>query len=158
MKTKLIEEFGLRGVYHPMGADDPARLEEFEKTLGRPLPEDYREFLLHLAPSMFSRNVEFRPLEPSPWRGSDGLNMLEVFYGPDKKDGYDVIRRYETADGIPEGMISISFDPGASKILLALDEPAGRVYFQDKDTGKVYLCANTFTDFINSMELLDDDE
>jgi hypothetical protein len=155
MKTKLTEKFGLHGIHRPMGADNPDRLVEFEKILGTSLPDDYRDFLLHLAPSAFDYDVKLRPLVASPW-ATNGLNRLQAFYGFDSNSAYDIISSYETIEGVPEGMIPISFDGGSNNILLALSEPAGRIYFQDKDTGNVYLCAHTFTDFLNRFESVDE--
>jgi hypothetical protein len=55
-------------------------------------------------------------------------------------------------------MFAIGHDPGASSILMSLNDPPGQVYFEDKDDGEVYLCANTFTEFLQSFELVPEDE
>lgn len=158
-ETRLLKEFRLKGIRHPMGADDPARIEELEKAAGWPLPEDYREFLLKYAPSSFSRYVVFGPLlEPSPSTRSGAL-AVGVFLGLDEGDSYDIILNYEiTRDHYPEGLIPIGEDGGSSKVLLALDEPAGRVYYQDRQDGNVYLCANSFTEFIERSRIDYDNE
>ena len=162
-KAKLIGEFKLRGVHREMGADDPARLEELEKLIGTRLPEDYRQFLLELAPSHFYRYVCYRPLEPNPW-GHNGLNEVGVFLGLYKGNMYDVIRSYEIHSGdgfIPSNTLTISIDSAGNRLLLALAEPAGRIYFQDKNTGKNHLCANSFTELLDRCEIdydNDDDE
>jgi len=156
MKDLLTGDMALQGIYHPMGADNPARIDELERLTGYTLPADYREFLLHFAPSMFVRNVCFRPLEARP--GGYPYEKAQAFFGLDENNIYDVIGNYNnTNDQYPAGMIPIAFDGGANRILLALDAPAGRIYYQSKFHGnKLYLCANTFTGFLNSCVIVDD--
>jgi len=155
IKDLLTGDLALEGIYHPMGADDPARIEELERATGFPLPADYKEFLLHFAPSGFVRHVCYQPLESLP--GDAGYLAVEVFFGLDKGDIYDLIRKYNnTSDQYPAGMIPIGFDGGANRTLLALNEPAGRVYYQSKFFNRMYLCAHTFTDFLKRCEFVDD--
>ena len=145
MKDLFTGDLTLRGVYREMGADDPARIDELERLTGYTLPPDYREFLLHFAPSTFVRSICYRPLES---RGREPYQIPEVFFGFNKGDMYDVIGNFQSTSGMyPANMIPFSFDPGANKILIALDEPAGRIYYQDKFTGKLYLCALSLRDF-----------
>ncbi len=81
---------------------------------------------------------------------------MGVFLGLNEGTNQDIIENYLTSEDIPLGMLPIGYDGGDNNILLALDGPAGRVYFQDKDTGKFYLCANTFTDFLDSFVPLEE--
>lgn len=154
MNDNLFDQFDLEGIKREMGADDPARLDELERATGRPLPDDYRLFLLTKAPCRFRTHMEFRPLEDNPWARPEGLNLFQLFYGLDSDSIYDVIKTYNRMDTdfVPPHMLPIGFDPGASNIVMALDEPAGRIYFQDSDSGDFFLCANSFTDFLKSFE------
>lgn len=154
MSANPFDEYDLKGFHGKMGADDRARLDELERATGLPLPADYRLFLLTKAPCYFRTHMEYRSLERSPWTGPDGLNLFEVFHGLDKEGIYDVLDLYERADKdfVPLHVIPIGFDPGASRVVMALDDPPGRIYFQDSDSGDFFLCANSFTDFIKSFE------
>ena len=158
MNRKLISKLGLEADEYRPGADDPKRIAEFEKAIGKRLPEDYREFLLEFAPGGFSGNAAFRPLEPTPW-SEDGLNCFDAFYGVEENSTFDLTTMYrDTRGAIPSGMFAIGYDSGSNNILMSLNDPKGQIYFEDKDDGEVYLCANTFTEFLQSFELLPDEE
>src|SRR5690349_17818511 len=65
MISKILKKFGYEcDAEDGKGAFDPKRIPEFEQILGKPLPADYREFLLKYAPGGFNKDVQFRPLEP----------------------------------------------------------------------------------------------
>ena len=130
-----------------MGADDPARIAELETMLGLPLPADYREFLLHMAPCSFKYRLDFYPIVPS----QIGPVSQDAFLGLEKGFGVDIIRIHEIAvmnQVIPPNMLGIAYDSGANKFLIALDEPPGRIYYQEKFTDRIHLCGHTFTDFV----------
>ena len=130
-----------------MGPDDPSRIVELENMLGMPLPGDYREFLLHMAPCAFKYHLDFSPIAPS----NLGQVSQDAFFGLEEGSGFDIVRVRERAvrnQATPLSMLGIAYDSGGRKFLIALDEPPDRIYHQEDFTDRIHLCGHTFTDFV----------
>ena len=70
-----LEHLGLQGLTgHFLGATDD-EITEFESQIGFTLPKGYRSFLKRFGASLFTENVGFKALEPSPW-AVDGIESF----------------------------------------------------------------------------------
>jgi len=91
----------------------------------------------------------FSSIEPSPW-SVDQNECFDLFYGCSPDPGFDLCRINTRLKGdIPEGTIAIGHDPGSNLILLAWN--TNQVLFFDKETGKTFLIAANFDNFLNSF-------
>jgi len=155
MRSDLVEHLGLRGIGGSfVGATDQdfGKLEQYCRYQ---LPEDYKAFLKSYGASLFTKDVVFKLIEPSPW-ANDGVQSLAVLYGISSKPGFDLINQDVQLDAdLPEGMIAIGHDEGGSHILMRLAD--GHIFFCDKETRKTYLIAETFTAFLDSFYKLEQD-
>jgi hypothetical protein len=151
LREMLVKNLGLQGVKGDFQGASIADMAEAERSLNLRLPDDYRNFLQEFGASLFTEDVVFTPLEPSPW--SVGRNeCFDVFYGISADSGFDLCRVNSRLKGnIPVGTIAIGHDSGSNLILLSLG--ANEIRFFDKETGATFLIAVGFTDFLNSFHL-----
>ncbi|WP_175830539.1 SMI1/KNR4 family protein [Burkholderia cepacia] len=91
-----------------------------------PLPDDYRNLLLHFGGDIeFNSLIKFRSDEPSPWVAQDGTDSLELLYGLSSKYGSTILERVETYKGrIPADWIPIGEAPGGNQVCLRI-HPSG---------------------------------
>lgn len=149
MKQELIEKLGLQGVAGELNGASESQIIKSEAKLKIRLPDDYKEFLRKFGPSLFTEEVVFTPIEPSPW-AIDGDECFDVFYGISTDSGFDVAQINNRLKGeIPDGTIAIGHDSGSNKILLFLD--TNQVRFLDKETGVTFLIAHNFGDFLKTF-------
>jgi hypothetical protein len=140
-------------------------IEQIEKEIGCSLPNDYVNFLLNyggLALSMASASFyrqdgEFDAVGP------------EIIYG--FNDMYDLIETYRIyKERMPSELIPILCDAGGGEICLSVNgDNKGAVYYwdryleEDPEEGEeigysnLFLIGKTFDDFINSLEVFDDE-
>lgn len=147
-------------------------LKKYEGIVEKPLPVDYREFLLHYGSAfVLDKYVCFEFHKKPMWEGSKEALTIDVFYGFD--EGLNNLFRNETIFGarLPSNIIPIGGTTFDSQVCLCLDaENFGRVYFWDKDDereitgdrendfGNVYLVAESFSEFIESLFVAEDKE
>jgi SMI1-KNR4 cell-wall len=149
MKQNLIKNLGLQGVKGPFQGASMADIVEAEKKLNLRLPDDYRRFLQEFGASLFTEDVVFTPIEPSPWT-VDGNECFDVFYGISVDPGFDLCRANNRLKGdIPVGTIAVGYDSGSNQVLLSVD--TNQIRFFDKETGRTFLIAASFTDFLKSF-------
>lgn len=124
----------------------------FEMSIAARLPDDYRAFLL--------RHNGGYP-EPAGFRGGD--ESVEFFFGLWQK--YADLN-YETLAHrgvIPAEMIPIASDAFGNCVLLEVRGPnRGRIWFWDHEMSgdpakSVSLLANSFTEFVESLDPTDDE-
>lgn len=146
--------------WRPVGLSD---IEEYEAKLGVEFPDDYKEFLLKYSGQAPDRGPRFPYLDEYPG-GDEGI--LSVFFGIMPDSGYDLLEATDTYEGrVPEDLLPIAEDPGGNVILLGVGgEDRGKVYFFDHeeerpvpegeeiDRSNLYLIANSFGDFIESLK------
>jgi hypothetical protein len=149
-RKKLINELGLRGVNGEFKGASLSQIAETEKNLNLALPDDYRRFLQEFGVALFAEEVAIKPIEPSPW-SVDGKECFDIFYGVSADPAFDLCRINTRLKGdIPIGTIAIGHDSGSNLVLLSLVD--NQIRFFDKETGKTFLIATSFTDFLNSFQ------
>ncbi|NWJ46824.1 MAG: SMI1/KNR4 family protein [Chloroflexi bacterium] len=133
-------------------------IQQAEKELGVQFPDSYCAFLLehnggHPLQSSFPLTEEL--LTP---RGS-----IHWFFCIDKSSVYDIRKKMRTyEDRVPSNFLTIAADPGGNLICISFKGvDAGKVYYWDHEGEldkssvdsyeNVYLIANTFEEFINSL-------
>jgi len=101
-------------------------LADLEAEVG-PLPDDYRNLLLHFGGDIeFNSFIKFRTDEPSPWAAEDGTDSLEILYGLESKYGLSMLQMVETYKGrIPADWIPIGEAPGGNQICLRVHSSGG---------------------------------
>ncbi len=138
---------------------------QYEKKLGVDFPQDYTNYLLRHSGEVIDGSPMFPYLE-SYSGGNKGV--LGVLFGvlPNEDDDYDLLESFETYFGrIPNDLLPIGEDPGGNIICLGVkDKRKAKVYFWDHeeekpvlegeniDDSNLYLIANSFTEFILSLE------
>jgi hypothetical protein len=140
----------------------------FEKETGVKLSQDYLDFLLNYGGFGFDGYVDFPFLDYYP---KDDRALINVFWGVGCK--YDFFNAYYTYEQrIPPELIPIASDPGSNVICIAVSgNIQGKIYFWDhseelikqgdtyvQNDNNLYLVANSFDDFINSLEFYNDEE
>lgn len=144
-------------------------IKQIEEAISRSFPADYINFLINFGGSAFEGYVDFCFLDKY---SHDERGLLSVFFGVRPGDGYDLMRNYETyRERIPPNFLPIADDPGGNLICLSIDgDDKGSVYFWDHNEeeipsdgevagySNVYLLARTFSEFINSLQKVEDEE
>jgi hypothetical protein len=149
MNSESLKKLGLTRISEsPLPAEE--RVRAVETSLGFPFSGEYKHFLRSYGASLFTEDVGFEPVQASPWT-SEGLNTLDVLYGISTDIGFDISHVNERLKGdIPADSIAVGHDPGSNLLLL---NRQGEVLFFDKETGQVYLCAHSFSAFLESFRL-----
>lgn len=149
MQHYLINSFGLQGVKGGFEGASEAQINETEKSIKSSLPEEYRKFLREFGASLFTDDVVFTPIEPSPW-AVGGDECFDAFYGISADPGFDLCRVNARLKGnLPNETIAIGHDSGSNLILLSL--ATHQILFLDKETGKTYVIAADFENFLKSF-------
>ncbi len=181
----MIERVG--GVYpiggsefEPLSADEMA---ELEKKLKTTFPPNYRQLLGTYGAIGFNGTSEddpyvyFESTEPLPeYITSEPQALIRAFYGRDIHDYLQMFR-----GRMPDTLIPIAHDGGAGQLCLGIAaDDLGKVYYWDmsdeplddeefeedygypkppeEDRKNLYLVANTFDDFLNTLRPSDTDE
>jgi SMI1-KNR4 cell-wall len=166
-KMEYFQGYDLRnGMYLRPNADD---IERIEALINSKLPEDYLDFLVHYG-GFGLRYDAFFPFQTVT--AVEDTSGVEVFYGVMPGDAYDLESYYKTFEGrIPRNLMPIAGDQMGGQICLSISgEDKGSVYFWDNqfeknvEEGKepgysnVYLLAESFDGFINSLILYKDED
>lgn len=146
--------------HHSDGPADPARVAALEASLGVPLPDDYRQFLLahnggrpKPAKFVFARRT-------GPYTDSLVDWFLALYDG--EHSNLETVRGW-LRGRIPPGLLPIAIDPFGNFVLLGLagaaGGAAGKVYFwdheeepaQQPDWSNIDLVADSFDAFLAGL-------
>jgi len=127
-----------------------------ERHVGAGLPLPYRQFLLEynggrVSPDCFDFNRN----------GEEDGSMVDWFLRIGDEGWSNMYKYLEVyKDRVPDGFMPIAHDPGGNLILISL-QGDGRIYYWDHDeeveegqapgTRNVYLVANSFPEFLDSL-------
>lgn len=159
--------------------DDFATIEniqQIERQLNLVLPNEYKNFLIDYGLSGFNKGYVYFPIYENCPGGDKGI--LDVFFGVYPDDPNDILDNYDCYNGrMSPDLFPIAGDPGGNIICMSLNKNnMGAIYFwshddeviveegEEIDNSNLYLIANSFEEFINSLELKlyetsnDDDE
>ncbi|MGL5833923.1 MAG: SMI1/KNR4 family protein [Waterburya sp.] len=139
-------------------------IEQLEKQLGFELPSNYKDFLSFYGLSAFEEYVYFPFQESYP---KDDKGLFSVFFGIYSDDSYDLIDNYYSYQGrMSSNLLPIANDPGGNIICMSINtDDKENIYFWDHedeivvekgakiDNSNLYLIANSFDEFINSLEI-----
>jgi hypothetical protein len=139
----------------PYGALSEKNLQNFETSLGCPLPSDYREFLL-----------QYNGGKPAPgffWivKGEDGSEVNQ-FYGLHEGPKWlSIAYEFGKSYGLPTDMLAIGDDGTGNLLCIEIAGPqAGSVYFLDHEAhpksmpdacNGIYKLAGSFSEFLGSL-------
>ena len=136
------------------------RVTAFERTIGGPLPDDYRAFVIACNGGYLGGALPFR-IPP------DNNSSVNHIGGLRDEDYFSLELACETYDGrIPRDLIWIMDDPGGNALCLGIGrEHRGRVYFWSHEfepddewdgmvesAGNVTLIASSFTEFVGGLQ------
>ncbi|KQY87325.1 hypothetical protein ASD24_05545 [Paenibacillus sp. Root52] len=159
---------------------DKGKVENIEKKYVISLPELYKHFLLSYEEVEFEQEIQFKTIENTPWSHGDGFESLASFFVT--SDGTNKLEKKieQYYERIPTSIFPIADDSAGNLICIGVkdDEYRGRIYFWDhenelvakvmldedlKDVSSidnywdnVYLIAESFIDFIRSLEMKND--
>lgn len=139
--------------------DKPVRLSEkalldFERTIGHPLPVDYRQFLSRYG-FVSGAGVAF----PEYGQPAKPYGGVEVFLGVKPDDGYDIMDTKEGLAGrLPDHLLPIADSPGGLICLALIGVDTAKIFWwgfewiSGANTQPVLL-ADDFDSFMNSLYL-----
>jgi hypothetical protein len=137
-----------------------AAIRKAEKQLGVVFPDDYRAFLRTINGGV-PTPLEFAMAEP----GRPGERIcIDFFYGIGAtRERNDLLYAQQqiigSTDTLPEGFVTIGFDPGAAPYFISTTgKRVGAIYFYDPsgflDPGKspkLYVAASSFSDLLDRL-------
>jgi hypothetical protein len=136
------------GITHGVSEQEIAHVEQL---LQMRLPNEYREFLRKFGASRFTEDVVFSPMEPSSW-AVDGDECFDLFYGITKNPHANIVNiNQRLKKKLSVGSIAIGHDSGLNLILLRPE--TNEVRFLERDTGRTYLIANSFNEFLRRFHV-----
>ena len=116
----------------------PEAILAFEAQVGAKLPDDYKAFLLkynggYIEPMMKykrSKIMGCKPLSRDEHLSETENERIQALFGLDPKHSLSLQREYEIyGDELPEGFLSIGYDPFGILILISLrTSTKGRIY------------------------------
>jgi SMI1-KNR4 cell-wall len=136
---------------------------QFEIQIETAFQSNYRDFLQHYGGYAFDRLVCYPYLEPF-YGGKEG--SLDLFFGLIDDENYGLLNNWNIYKGrMPSNLLPIATDPGGNIICLSLDkETQEAIYFWDHSEegidnksprySNIYLVANSFDEFMNSLHCL----
>ena len=140
----------------PFGRATKEAIEELERIIGFPLPDDYKKFLR--AYNGGTSKIRYRTFFVK------GLNQeipLDVLYGIKVKTPFDLIECYEEfeEDLLPNSLI-IGDDPGGGFIVLITSPEHNGIYYwdhsfyfpQSSEENNIYKIADHFGDFLQGLK------
>jgi len=162
--TNFIEKLNSLSIRPLKGEYSDSSLNLLDKLKELGAVDDYVAFIEKFSvTSVFDKEVKFYGLEASP-TSDEGKELLEVLFAVCDDSNNDLIRINETYSGqLPEGMLIIGEVTGNNLLCLSLSvESSGKVYVWNRDSlsndKSCYLAANSFLDFIESLQEEDVDE
>jgi len=144
-------------------------IKQIEKELGYTLPTDYVDFILHYGGCGFS-DVSYPLIDYCP---IGDRQLLSICFGILPKDSYDLLNNYCTfRERIPPNLLPIGGDGMGNLVCLSINgDDKESVYFWQHDAEEIvgsnehqgypediYLSAKSFDQFINSLEIDDEDD
>lgn len=124
-----------------------------ENVYGVRLPEDYREFLVDYAPCYMNEDLKYKPFSTTPLIDENGYDAVGVMYGAAEEpyNILDVVDSY--MDDLGSNVLGIADgNPGDVIVLGLVPSNRGKIYYWHHDDGCLYMIAESFEDFILSME------
>ena len=85
-----LRDLGLQSITETTQRPGKDEIQKIESEFGAKLPRDYVEFLSTEGASLFTEDVVYKPLAPSPW-AEDGFQQFDLFYGVSDDPGFDVL-------------------------------------------------------------------
>lgn len=166
MESLFFYDIG-KGKYEPTTRDDIAKIEEI---VGFTLPKDYVDFLLDYGGFSSSTLCPLKEVFRKENGEPDYKISVDVFLSAQpNREGRRLIGTYHALRGrMPFNFLPIADSAGGDTICLCLNgENEGKIYFWEmyfeeeinEDEGEepgysnVYLAANSFDEFIDSLEL-----
>lgn len=164
-----MDTLRLSPVQQEYSAPSEADIDTIAREVQQPIPEQYRKFFCAFGGQAPGGYAYFGFLSPHP---TMKRGVIDVFFGVIPGDSYDIFWNLQTYKGrIPSKLLPIASDPGGNIICLSLQgQDLGSVYFWDhsreEDVGgneepgfsNVYLIARSLDEFINSLEMVPDDD
>jgi hypothetical protein len=170
MKQKKSEKMDFFQAYEVGQSKRPTLkdIEQIEREIGYFLPNDYVDFLVHYGGFATSLYVSFAFHRPDAELDEA---FAEIFYGFLLGDTHDLIENHHIyKERMPSNLTPIARDSGGGEICLSVNgDDKGAVYYwdryleEDPEDGEeigysnLFLIARTFDDFINSLEIYDDE-
>jgi hypothetical protein len=153
-------------ISQPHGKISALKIQELEASIGYPLPNDYRNFLLACNGGRTEEGIfDYKLPDGRTWTGG-----VREFLGFDLEYQKN-IEFFLTMRGerVPANTIPIATDEGGNFIVLSfIGEDTGKVYFWDHNEEtevdsqptyeNMYFIANSFTDFLNCLRPLSEEE
>lgn len=162
MKNKLTE-LGLEKSKRAIEVT-PEYIQKLEETIGVLLPEDYKRILYLFSSSYFFKQIRFPTLDIIPETGGR-IGSINYMFGR-CSGSYNLLVNFDFyLDRTPASVMPIGGIGGCLICLGIKDGVTGKVYYWDSDYesdgnptfDNMYLIANSFEEFIRSMESQDDD-
>lgn len=155
---------------------DEGYLKIIEERFKVSFPEGYRQFLLRYGNSSFEQDIQFRAVEKTSWSNDNNLGSFGSFFVIDDETNNLENRIEQYYDRMPTLILPIADDSAGNLICIGVkDKYQGKIYFWDHEDelvakimlneevqGKVsiddywenvYLIANSFFEFISSLEI-----
>lgn len=157
-----IDEF-LSHIDDKLPPAPPAQFSAFERSIGHPLPDDYRRFLTACNGGYVGGSLWFNGPTPDGSPADAGVHHIGGFREESHFSLSDARECYEGR--IPAALVWIMDDPFGNAICIGVSEPyRGRIYFWDHENepaddwdgevetaGNLQLLANSFTEFVAGL-------
>jgi hypothetical protein len=134
-----------------------AEVEKFEELIQAKLPEDYKQFLLKHNGGHPITNA-FKLIQPI----NDQTNEAGIswFYALYDGEACNIVKKFNTyKDELPDTLLPIGYSSGGVTCLGVKGAEYNKVYYwttnyslwKEEDLYRLYLAANSFTEFINGL-------
>ena len=130
-------------------------LNEVELQLGFTLPEDYRHFLSKYGLTMSESDVKFGNMDDP----SETESSVDVFYGVEAGDGYDLLNIKEGhGDALLPHILPIASSSGGHFCLSLAGDDRGRVYWWavHSDPDDLEPVGYSFDSFVRSLRVVEE--
>ncbi|MFF2484307.1 SMI1/KNR4 family protein [Paenibacillus sp. NPDC058071] len=144
-------------------------------------PEVYKQFLLRYGNFTFEQEIRFRTIEKTPWSQDDNLESFSSFFVLSDESNNLEKKIEQYYDRIPTSVLPIADDSAGNLICIGVrGNYQGKIYFWDHENEWVakvmlkeevqgitsiddywenlYLVADSFIDFIRSLEIKKEEE
>lgn len=169
---KRLQELGISTERNKSTIND---IIDIEETYDIKLPESYKRFLLKYGNFNFREPVCYQTIEKTPWSDEDHLETLSSIFGLDagKDNIKDILDQY--IERVPSSLFPFADDGTGNLLCIGLDdEHQEKVFFWNHEEelaakillnediqvtsvddywNNIYLVANSFIDFLRSLEL-----
>lgn len=156
VNSQLVERFPVLKELRPLISEfnplAPEEIHKIEELLGIRLPEAYREFLLEIGGAGFRLGGLFPTIEETC--GGD-RETFDRFFGAECEESYCVFRNIVNyRDRLNNNLIPVGEDLFGNLLCLGIaGQERERIYFLDMGCDKPCLAAETFEDFLVSLEI-----